>query len=164
MQHATFVVTDDHRDQPRASRLTRYEDDAHAWALEQAELLKARRFADLDIDNLADEVQDVARRERNELVSRLGLVFQHLLKWDVQPERRSASWARTIREQRLQVDELLGEARSLRAHLPALSDRAFRHGRVAALNETGLSDSAIPDANPYSWDEVMTRPVTWPEP
>ena len=163
MPHATFVLNPD-RDEPPAKPLTRYEADVHAWAMEQAELIRLGRFHDLDIDHLADEVQDVARRERNELVSRLGLVFQHLLKWDHQPERRRASWARTIREQRLQVDEWLDEAPSLRVHLPTLCDRAFRQGRVAALNETGLPDTAIPDANPHTWDEVMTRPIAWPEP
>lgn len=163
MPHATFVVTRDREERP-SEPLTRYGDDPHAWALEQAELIRLGRFHDLDLDNLADEVQDLSRRERNELASRMGLVFQPLLKWDHRPERRSARWARTIREQRLQVDELLAEARSLRIHLPALSDRAYRQGRVAALNETGLPDSAIPDINPYAWDEVMTRPIAWPEP
>ena len=133
MDHATLVSLSD-RDERPTKPLTRYEDDPHAWAMEQAELIRLGRFHDLDIDNLADEVRDVARRERSELVSRLGLVFQHLLKWDCQPERRCASWARTIREQRTQVEELLDEARSLRPLLPALSDKAFRQGRVAALN------------------------------
>ncbi len=163
MPQATLVPTLE-RDERPSQPLTRYEDDVHAWALEQAELIRLGRFHDLDTDNLIDEVRDLARRERNELVSRLALVFQHLLKWDVQPERRSASWARTIREQRYQVEELLADAPSLRAYLSVLSDRAFRQGRVAALNETGLTDSTIPDANPYAWDEVMTRPVVWPEP
>lgn len=163
MEHATLVSTAD-RDERPSRPFTRYEDDPHAWAMEQAALIRLRRFQDLDIEHLADEVQDVARRERQELVSRLALVFQHVLKWDRQPERRSASWARTIREQRSEVDELLDEAPSLRPHVPAMSGKAFRRGRSAALDETGLPDSAIPDTNPYSWDEVMTRPIVWPEP
>ena len=141
-----------------------YDEDPHAWAMAQAELIRRKRFDELDVDNLADEVEDVARRERKELVTRLALVFQHLLKWDRQPERRSASWARTLREQRTQVEEILDEAPSLRPRLDALSDAAFRQGRVAALNEIGLTDAAVPERNPYSWEDLMTRPVLWPEP
>ncbi|MGI3901787.1 MAG: DUF29 domain-containing protein [Janthinobacterium lividum] len=163
MEHASLVLTHD-PDEGLSKPLTRYDVDAHAWAMEQAELMRLRRFDELDIENLADEVQDVARRERRELLSRLSLVYQHLLKWDHQPDRRSASWARTIVEQRRQVDELLDEARSLRSHLPALTETAFRQGRVAALNETDLPDAVMPDIDPYSWDDVMTRPIVWPEP
>ena len=78
MEHATFVLTHD-RDERLTKPLTRYEDDPHAWAIEQAELIRLGRFHELDIENLVDEVQDVARRERRELESRLSLVFQHLL-------------------------------------------------------------------------------------
>lgn len=163
MEHATYVLAHD-PDERLSKPLTPYEVDPHAWATEQAELIRLGRFDELDIENLVDEVQDVARRERRELVSRLSLVYQHLLKWDHQPDRRSASWARTIVEQRRQVDELLDEARSLRSHLPALTETAFRQGRVAALNEADLPTATIPDINPYSWDELMTRPIVWPEP
>ena len=163
MDHATLVLTRS-REEPPQAELVRYEDDAHAWALQQAELLRLGRFQDLDIENLAGEVEDVARRERRELVSRLALVYQHLLKWDCQRERRGASWARTIREQRTQVAEVLDENGSLRPQLEALIEAAYRQGRIAALNDTGLDDADISEANPFSWDDAMTRPVVWPEP
>ena len=141
-----------------------YDGDVHAWAMQQAELIRLGRFHELDITNLADEVEDVARRERRELVSRLSLVYQHLLKWEHQPGRRTASWARTIREQRRQVDDWLDENRSLRPYLGALTEVAYRQGRVSALNETGLDDVDIPETNTLTWDDAMTRPIVWPEP
>ena len=140
-----------------------YDEDLHAWALWQAEMIRRKRFDELDLANLSDEVEDVARRERRELVSRLSLVIQHLLKWDHQPERRSASWARTLREQRTQVEDILNESPSLRSHLEEVFDVAFRQGRVAALNETGLPDEAITERNPYGWVDLMTRRIVWPE-
>ena len=143
MDHATLVSRSD-RDERLAKPLTRSGNDIQARTMERAEPIRLGRSHDLDIDDPADEVQDVARRDRNGLASRLSLVFQHLLERDRQPERRDARWARTIRGQRLQVDELLDEAPSLRAHLPTLS--------------------AISAAGPSSRDEVMTRPIAWPEP
>ena len=143
MHHATLVSRPD-RDERLAKPLTRSGNDIQARTMERAEPIRLGRSHDLDIDDPSDEVQDVARRDRNGLASRLSLVFQHLLERDRQPERRDARWARTIRGQRLQVDELLDEAPSLRAHLPTLS--------------------AISAAGPSSRDEVMTRPIAWPEP
>ena len=70
--------------------------------------------------------------------------------------------AEAIRSGRL--DALLAEAPTLSARLPALSEEAFRQGRIAALNETGLDGADIPEANPSSHDEAMSRPVAWPAP
>lgn len=163
MEHATFALVRDEVEATSSSPRASYDHDVHAWAMQQAESLRLGRFHELDVENLADEVEDVARRERRELVSRLGLVYQHLLKWEYQRERRSASWARTIQEQRTQVGEVLADNGSLRRQLDALSEIAYRQGRVAALNETDLPDQAFPASNPYSWDDVMTRPVVWLE-
>lgn len=164
MEHATFAqVTEDDEAFTLRSHSS-YELDVHAWAVRQAELIRLGRFQELDIENLADEVEDMARRIRKEFVSRLCLVVIHLLKWDHQPGRRGASWARTIREQRRQVDLLLAESPTLSSRSSDAFEEAFKQGRVAALNETGLPEATIPEANPYSWDDLMTRPVAWPEP
>ncbi|WP_237476412.1 DUF29 domain-containing protein [Lichenibacterium dinghuense] len=141
-----------------------YDVDVHAWAMQQAELIKLGRFQELDVDNLVDEVEDMARRVRQEFVSRLSLVLAHVLKWEHQPQRRSGSWARTIREQRRQLDALLAEAPSLGARLPQMFEEAFKQGRVAALNETGLEDGDIPEVTTLTYREAMTRPIVWPEP
>ena len=164
MEHAMFTLLNDSKDETRAASPIRYEEDLHGWALEQAALIKAGRFTELDVVDLADEVSDVARREGHELESRLGLVLQHLLQWDVQQKRRSASWARSIREQHRQVSRLLQGSRSLTSKLGAVLEEAYIQGRVAALIETNLRDDALPTMNPYSWDDIMTRAVEWPEP
>ena len=163
MEHATFTLLNDAKDGTPAPSPIRYEEDLHGWALEQAALIKAGRFSELDVANLADEVSDVARREVHELESRLSVVVQHLLNWDFQQKRRSASWARSIREQRRQVSRLLQDSRGLTSKLGAVLEEAYIQGRVAALNETKLRDDALPTMNPYSWDDIMTRPVEWPE-
>ena len=161
MEEATFTLLRDPKDATPSP--IRYEEDLYAWALQQAALIKAGRFSELDVVNLADEVSDVARREVHELESRLSVLLQHLLKWDYQQERRGSSWARSIREQRRQVDRLLQDSRSLTSRLGLIVNEAYIQGRVAALNETRLPDEALPEVNPYSWDEIMTRPVVWPE-
>ena len=49
-------------DKPQAK--AHYDDDAYGWAFEQAALLRAGRWSDLDIEHLADEIESVGRTER----------------------------------------------------------------------------------------------------
>lgn len=48
---------------------TPYEKDIVAWAMEQAALLRAGKLSAIDIEHIADEIEDVARSERRELAS-----------------------------------------------------------------------------------------------
>jgi hypothetical protein len=58
-----------------------YETDYVAWADEQALLLEQKRWDELDLVNLVEEVRDLGRRERDALESQLTRLLMHLLKW-----------------------------------------------------------------------------------
>ena len=80
-----------------------YEADFAAWAQQQADALRERRFDGLDYDNLIEEIESMGRQQRSELVNRLAVLLAHLLKWQLRPEARPAhgrSWRLTIKEQR----------------------------------------------------------------
>jgi hypothetical protein len=166
MEQATLVTTQavGERDERRAKPLARYEEDIHAWALQQADLLRAGRFAELDLINLADEVADVGHSAYDKLESDLARIIQHLLKWDHQPDRRSRSWVSSIREHRRRVTRQLERVPSLKARQTEALEEAYDRGRGDALIETGLDESALPGARRYDWDEVMNRPILWAEP
>jgi len=53
------------------SNAAAYESDFHAWATEQARLLRAGRVSEADLENIAEELESMGRSERRELVSRL---------------------------------------------------------------------------------------------
>ena len=80
--------------------ITDYNADIIQWARQQAALLRAGRFSALDIEHIAEEIEDVGKSEERELESRLAVLIAHLLKWQYQPEKRGASWRLTIAEQR----------------------------------------------------------------
>jgi Domain of unknown function DUF29 len=63
-----------------------YERDFFAWRRQQAELLRAGKLADADIDHIAEEIDSMGRTEKRELVSRLSVFLLHLLKWRFQPK------------------------------------------------------------------------------
>lgn len=57
-----------------------YENDYSAWIRGQVALLRQGNVQDLDTLHLAEELEAMGRRGRNELVSRLIILIAHLLK------------------------------------------------------------------------------------
>jgi len=74
----------------------RYETDVIAWANEQAAYVRAGRFDMLDLEHIADEIEDVGKSEVRELESQMTVLLAHLLKWQFQPSHRVFSWEVTI--------------------------------------------------------------------
>ena len=77
-----------------------YEIDVIAWANEQAAFIRAGRFDMLDLEHIADEIEDVGKSELRELESRMAVLLARLLKWQFQPTHRGSSWECTINDQR----------------------------------------------------------------
>jgi hypothetical protein len=132
-----------------------YDDDIHAWTQQTAELLKQRRFEELDLAHLIEELESMGRRDRQELVSRLKILLGHLLKWQYQPAHRCSSWRGSIFEQRLQVRDLLHSSPSLKPFLAEAADNAYPDGARLASRETGLPIQQFPARLPYSLEHLL---------
>ena len=139
-----------------------YESDFYAWAMEQAALLRARRFDAADVDNIAEEIESMGRSEKRELVNRLAVLLLHLLKWRFQPGFRSPSWQSTIREQRIRLRDHLDDNPSLKAHLDEALARAYRLAVIRAARETGLQETTFPEAAPDGFEQAVDD-AFWPE-
>jgi len=134
-----------------------YADDLHAWSLEQAALLRARRTEGLDWDHLAEELEAMVGRDRRELKNRLRVILLHLLKWQAQPARRGASWRKSLRTQRRHIRDLLEESPSLRPQVPGLVLEAYPDAVKDAVDETGLPIGRFPVDCPYAADDVLAE-------
>jgi len=141
-----------------------YDSDVIAWANEQARLLRAGQWADLDIEHLADEIEDVGKGEQHEFENRMAVLLAHLLNWQCQPERRGASWRRTIQDQREGIARRLRKTPSLKAdlHDPEWWAEVWADARKAAEKETGIEYANFPETCPWVLDEVMDR-AFWPD-
>ena len=139
-----------------------YETDFYGWIQEQAALLRAGRFAALDVEHLIEEVEGMGKSEKRELLSRLAVLLAHLLKWHFQPGLRSRSWSATIKEQRKMMDLLLKDNPSLKAQLGGLLPDAYEVAVLSAERQTGLSESAFPASCPYT-PEQITDDGFWPD-
>ena len=135
---------------------TRYDTDFYGWTQEQAELLKARHWHLIDVDNLIEEIETLGRQERRELVNRLAVLLGHLLKWQYQPEGQGNSWLATIREQRRKVGRLLEQNPSLTSYLEEALQKAYEDGLDLAVRETELPYETLPSACPYTLDQALS--------
>src|SRR5258708_27594646 len=107
---------------PAAASL--YDEDFAIWTAETARLLRAGRFHEVDIEHLAEEIEDMGKRDKRELHSRLTVLILHLLKWKWQPEKQTRGWQSTLLTQRAELDRLLGDSPSLPHTLAAPAAKA----------------------------------------
>jgi hypothetical protein len=140
----------------------RYEEDFVAWAAETAQLLLERRFDEIDIDSLAEEVQAMAKRDRRELRSRVAVILLHLLKWKYQPEKRSGSWDSTMETQRRELRYLLQDSPSLKREVAEAVKEAYLDAVRRAAKETGLRVTSFPSDCPFSPEQILD-PTYLPE-
>ncbi len=146
------------------TRPTAYDADVILWSQEQARLLRAGRFSELDIERLADEVEDVGRSEKRELANRMAVLLAHLLKWRSQPQSGANSWRATINDQRKRIALAIKETPSLKAVMrdQDWQEDAWLDARTQARKDTSLADDDLPESCPWSMDQACDQEF-WPE-
>ena len=86
-----------------------YDTDFYSWSQEQGRLVREGRWAEVDRENVAEEIESLGREQFNKLESAFRVLIMHMLKWDHQPDRRSRSWAGSIDTQRLELADVLSD-------------------------------------------------------
>jgi hypothetical protein len=132
-----------------------YDTDFYAWTHQQAKLLVAGSWHNLDIPNLVEELEALGRQERRELENRLAILLAHLLKWQYQPDQRSNSWDATIREQRFQINRLIQQSPSLKPYLREAILQGYGSGLNLAVKETNLNYAIFPQQCPYAETDIL---------
>jgi len=140
---------------------TLYDQDFFAWANEQAKLLRAGKLSDADIAHIAEEIESMGRAEKRELVNRLIVLLQHMLKWAFQPARRGSSWEATISVQRHALERHLDDNPSLKSALAVAIEQAYRDAVIEAAGETGLPRNTFPGSCPWTFGQIMDEDF-WP--
>lgn len=134
-----------------------YDEDFYTWLNEQAALLRARAFDELDVQNLAEEIEDLGKAQFNKLVSAYRLILLHMLKWDHQPTHRSRSWALSIAERRVGLADVLEMNPGLKSRRTEALARAYKAARIKAANETNLPLQSFPEECPYTRADLTDR-------
>jgi hypothetical protein len=135
-----------------------YDTDFYVWALAQADLLRARRFEALDLDNLIEEVEGLADTKLAAVLSNAAVVIEHLLKLQHSPAPNPRnSWRATVREhrRRLWIESTPRLTQILAGRLPELYVRA-RDDAAAGMRDHGeqTAADALPTTCPYTLDQI----------
>jgi hypothetical protein len=139
-----------------------YEEDFYAWTQEQARLLREGALSEIDVENIAEELECMGKSNRRELRSRLIVLLMHLLKFRFRADRISPSWRITVRHQRDEIEALLADSPSLRPAAAEMLARAYEKARQDTIDETGLPSAIFPAACPYTLDQALS-PSSLPE-
>jgi len=137
-----------------------YDEDFFEWTRRTAEILRRNCFAQADIDHVAEEIEDMGKRDQHETASRMTTLLMHLLKWQHQPRLRytesgSSSWLSTIAEQRQHLKRMFRQSPSLRRYAREILAEIYPDATTRAA-ETGLTKATFPAECPYGFEEIVS--------
>lgn len=135
-----------------------YEQDVLLWAEETVAKLRARDFEHLDIDHLIEEIEALGISQKKELISRLVVLLEHLLKrLYVNSPNDYNGWERTIRTQRGELEILLDAVPSLRTRWEASFDQAWRIALKNVSKEYSQANFPSEWADSRSPEDILDR-------
>jgi len=62
------------------------------------------------------------------------------------------------------IRDVLSDDPGLESRLGEAVERGYKYARTGTLEETRLDDDALPQACPYTFDDMMTRPIVYEKP
>lgn len=147
--------------------MTLYDSDFFAWTQDQAgrlrRLLAVRSNVDLDLENLAEEIESMGGEQADAVESALAQIIEHMLKLQHSPAQDPrAGWRQSVRKQRTMIARKLKRNPSLasRNRLSEMLADAWKDGRklaVGALRDYGEADAAteVPTDCPYTVEQLL---------
>ena len=115
-----------------AKKISLYDQDLSLWLQTAVAQLKSGNLENLDIENLVEELEGLAGRDRRELRRRLSTLLEHLLKrCYVESEYDYAGWEITIDRTRFEIIGILRQSPSLKNYVN--SDELFEEAFALAL-------------------------------
>jgi Domain of unknown function DUF29 len=141
-----------------------YEEDFYVWTEIQADLLRARRFEALDLENLIEEVEGLGDAKKSAVLSNATVIVEHLLKLQYSPAQAPRSgWIDSVLEHRnrLEFDLTPRLRQTLQDELPRVHAIARRTAeRRLRVHGEDAAASALPATCPYTADQITAD--WWP--
>ncbi len=134
-----------------------YNQDYYQWIQKTVKRLEQRNFQELDLDNLIEEIQDLALNEKQTIETNLIVVLKLLLKWQHQPEQWSGEIKASIRRHRYQIRDDLKISPSLKTHLSEIWLESYQEARLKAADETELAVEIFPEQCPYTLKNILDK-------
>jgi hypothetical protein len=133
---------------------TLYDTDFAEWCARTADLVRAGRLDEVDLEHVAEEIEDMGKRDRRAATNRTRVLLMHLLKWAAQEEKRSPSWRATITEQRRRLNAIFEDSGSVRAFVHENLAGIYCEAAKDALSEMGRSQG-LPVQCPWTVENIL---------
>ncbi len=134
-----------------------YAFDFRLWAKETAQLLRERRFEDIDLKALIEEVEGLARADEHAIESQQERLIEHLLKLGYASGRlledNKRGWTLSVVNARLKIAQRIQRVPSLHHYPEDILTEAYAVGR----NEAGktVDVELLPPECPWSVSELL---------
>jgi DNA-binding PucR family transcriptional regulator len=140
-----------------------YKDDFYAWTRDQGQAL--RRLAEqrwngpLDLEHLAEEVEELGMQARNAVRSQLERVIEHLLKLEHSPAAEPrAGWMNSVDDARARTEDAMTP--TIRRETEPLLSMLYRRARRRVARDLvaqGEKEAAraLPADCPYAFDDLI---------
>jgi hypothetical protein len=135
-----------------------YEQDEHLWLTATIQLLKENRLAELDLENLIEELEDLSKRDKNRVESFLRQIIIHLLLlqyWTEQYEYNHQHWQGEIATFRIQLNRSL--TANLKKHLLENQEDIYQEALFIVTQKTGLSSQIFSASCNYSLEQILDK-------
>ena len=142
----------------RAENTSLYERDFYAWTQRQAARLRAGHLTGVDVEHLAEEIEDMGREQRRAVRSQLRHLLVHLLKLRYSPATDPrAGWIDEIHHARTEVEDRLADSPSLASHLAGLFVEAWPRARRRAITQMEAHGElpAVPEDCPFTLEQAL---------
>lgn len=141
-----------------------YLTDPALWSEQQAALLRRMAAGEavndlVDWENVAEEVADLAKRDKDQIYGQLVTLCLHLLRWQFQPYKRLRSWSSSVAGARDRIARLIEGSPSLAAYPGVILATAYPPGRRKAGIEAGLA--GLPSECPWTIEQILDHGF-WP--
>jgi Domain of unknown function DUF29 len=141
-----------------------YDQDFYAWTQQQAQALRTHFKGDnrLDVEHLAEEVEDLGKSELHAVESYVENVIEHFLKLDY------SGWVEARNHWRAEVDAFRASIerkitprirQQVEAELGTLYDRGRRAAARSLHQREPDFARRLPKRCPYDWDAIWHRDV-----
>jgi Domain of unknown function DUF29 len=136
-------------------KVSLYDRDLNLWLEMAIGQLKTGDLHNLDVENLIEELEGLAGRDKRELRSRLATLLEHLLKrCYVKSNYDYAGWEITIDRTRFEIMGILQDSPSLKNYLGSheLFYEAFALALRTVRKNQGYDFVEFPDTWQFSYD------------
>jgi len=131
-----------------------YEVDDSLWLEKTVELLRERKYHQLDLENLIEELEDLGRERKHQMASLLEQIIRHLLLlqyWKVERERASNHWRSEILAFRFQINRKM--TKNFYNYLTENFDRIYYEASKYVSVKSQLDN--LPQQCPYSLEQLL---------